>query len=115
MNVLVCIKRIPATGATLTLTENQQEIETRNLGFTIGPHEECAVEAAVILLEEHGGESTVLTLGEMAATEQLRDALALREAYRGRIIALLIVSNIFLLFYIFFTKLKVDQKLCGEF
>ena len=29
----------------------------------------------------------------------LRDALALHKAYRGRIIALLIVSNIFLLFY----------------
>ncbi len=39
----------------------------------------------------------------------LRDALALHKAYRGRIIALLIVSNIFLLFYIFFTKLKVDN------
>ena len=39
----------------------------------------------------------------------LRDALALNKAYRGRIIALLIVSNIFLLFYIFFTKLKVDN------
>jgi cellulose synthase/poly-beta-1,6-N-acetylglucosamine synthase-like glycosyltransferase len=38
----------------------------------------------------------------------LRDALALHTAYRGRILALLIVSNIFLLFYIFFTKLKVD-------
>ena len=39
----------------------------------------------------------------------LRDALALHTAYRGRIIALLIVSNIFLLFYIFFTKLKIDK------
>jgi hypothetical protein len=39
----------------------------------------------------------------------LRDALSLHKAYRGRIIALLIVSNIFLLFYIFFTKLKVDS------
>lgn len=39
----------------------------------------------------------------------LRDALALHTAYRGRIIALLIISNIFLLFYIFFTKLKVDN------
>jgi hypothetical protein len=39
----------------------------------------------------------------------LRDALALHKAYRGRIIALLIVSNVFLLFYIFFTKLKVDH------
>ncbi|MGD9179613.1 MAG: DUF2304 family protein, partial [Desulfobacterales bacterium] len=39
----------------------------------------------------------------------LRDALALQTAYRGRIIALLIISNIFLLFYIFFTKLKIDN------
>ena len=39
----------------------------------------------------------------------LRDTLALHKAYRGRIIALLIVSNIFLLFYIFFTKLKIDN------
>jgi hypothetical protein len=39
----------------------------------------------------------------------LRDALSLNTAYRGRIIALLIVSNIFLLFYILFTKLKVDN------
>ena len=39
----------------------------------------------------------------------LRDALSLKSAFRGRIIALLIVSNIFLLFYIFFTKIKVDS------
>ena len=39
----------------------------------------------------------------------LRDALALQESYRGRIIALLIASNIFLVFYIFFTKLKVEN------
>ncbi len=39
----------------------------------------------------------------------LRDSLSLQTAYRGRIIALLIVSNIFLLFYIFFTKLKIDN------
>ena len=39
----------------------------------------------------------------------LRDALSLKSAFRGRIIALLIVSNIFLLFYIIFTKIKVDS------
>ena len=77
MNVLTCVKRVPATGATITLTEDQQEIETRNLGFTISPHEECAVEEAVRLVEQHGGSSTVLTLGPEAAIEQLRDAMAL--------------------------------------
>ena len=39
----------------------------------------------------------------------IRDAMSLQNAYRGRIIALLIISNIFLLFYIFFTKLKIDN------
>jgi GT2 family glycosyltransferase len=39
----------------------------------------------------------------------LRDALSLQEAFRGRIIALLIVSNIFLVFYIFFTRLKLEN------
>lgn len=77
MNILTCIKRVPATGATIVLTEDQQEIETRNLGFTISPHEECAVEEAVRLVEQYGGSSTVLTLGPEAAMEQLRDAMAL--------------------------------------
>ncbi len=77
MNVLVCVKRVPDTGAKITLTADEQEIETRNLGFTISPHEECAVEGAVRLVEENGGVSTVLTLGPDEATEQLRDALAL--------------------------------------
>jgi electron transfer flavoprotein beta subunit len=77
MDVLVCVKRVPATGARIVLTADEQEIETRNLGFTISPHEECAVEEAVRLIEQHGGASTVLTLGPPPAIEQLRDALAL--------------------------------------
>lgn len=39
----------------------------------------------------------------------LRDMLALQESYRGRIIALLVLSNIFLIFYIFFTNSKLDN------
>jgi electron transfer flavoprotein beta subunit len=77
MNVLVCIKRVPATAGQITLTADAQEIDTRYLGFTISPHEECAVEEAVRLTEKHGGMTTVLTLGPGAATDQLRDAMAL--------------------------------------
>lgn len=77
MNVLVCIKRVPATGGHIALTADAQEIDTRYLGFTISPHEECAVEEAVRLIEKHGGSSAVLTLGPEIATEQLRDAMAL--------------------------------------
>jgi electron transfer flavoprotein beta subunit len=77
VNVLVCVKRVPATAGMITLTPDAQDIDTRYLGFTVSPHEECAVEEAVRLVEKHGGSSTVLTLGPDAAVDQLRDAMAL--------------------------------------
>ncbi|MGH2406991.1 MAG: electron transfer flavoprotein subunit beta/FixA family protein [Candidatus Limnocylindrales bacterium] len=77
MEILVCVKRVPATGGRITLTPDGMDIDTRYLGFTISPHEECAVEEAVRLVTAHGGSVTVLTLGPDAATEQLRDALAI--------------------------------------
>ena len=77
MNVLTCIKRVPATAGHIALTPDSQEIDTRYLGFTISPHEECAVEEAVRLIEKHGGTTTVLTLGPETAIDQLRDAMAL--------------------------------------
>lgn len=82
MNILVCVKRVPDIGSRIDLSEDRQSILTKNLGFTISPHEECAVEAAIQLVETHGGQSTVLTLGPAAAEEQLRDSLA-RGADRG--------------------------------
>jgi electron transfer flavoprotein beta subunit len=77
VNVLVCVKRIPATGGRIVLTADEQDIDVRFLGFTISPHEECAVEEAVRLNETWGGETVVLTLGPEEATQQLRDAMAL--------------------------------------
>ena len=77
MNILVCVKRVPATGGKIVLTADAQDIDTRFLGFTISPHEECGVEEAVRIVEAQGGSSTVLTLGPEAASEQLRDAMAI--------------------------------------
>jgi electron transfer flavoprotein beta subunit len=77
MNVLVCVKRVPITGGKIVLTPDERAIETRHLGFTISPHEECGVEEAVRIVEQQGGSATVLTLGPAEAEEQLRDTLAL--------------------------------------
>ena len=78
MDVLACIKRVPETGAKIVLTDDQMGIDTTNLGFTMSPHEECAVEEAVQQVEAHGGSATALTLGPEEATEQLRTALAMK-------------------------------------
>jgi electron transfer flavoprotein beta subunit len=77
MRVLVGVKRVPMTGGKIVLTADARAIETKHLGFTISPHEECGVEEAVRLIEANGGESVVLTLGPAEAEEQLRDAMAL--------------------------------------
>ena len=77
MEVLVCVKRVPATGGRIVLTADGQEIDTKFLGFTVSPHEECAAEEAVRIVEAQGGSSTVLTLGPAEAEEQLRDAMAI--------------------------------------
>ena len=77
MNILVCVKRVPLTGGKMVLTDDQRAISTRHLGFTVSPHEECGVEEAVRLIEQHGGSSAVLTLGPPEAEEQLRDMMAL--------------------------------------
>lgn len=77
MNVLVCVKRVPLTGGRITLTEDERAIQTRHLGFTVSPHEECGAEEAIRLVEAHGGSSAVLTLGPPEAEEQLRDMMAI--------------------------------------
>jgi electron transfer flavoprotein beta subunit len=77
VRVLACIKRVPITGGRIVLTDDSRAIDTRHLGFTMSPHEECGVEEAVRIIEANGGESVVLTLGPAEAVEQLRDAMAL--------------------------------------
>ena len=77
MNILVCVKRVPQTGGRIVLTADAQQIDTKFLGFTISPHEECGVEEAVRIVEAEGGSATVLTLGPVEAEDQLRDAMAI--------------------------------------
>jgi electron transfer flavoprotein beta subunit len=76
-NVLVCIKRVPDLGGEITLSADGMSVDDTSLGHTVSPHEECAVELAISVAKDTGGEATVLTLGSSEAIEQLRNALAL--------------------------------------
>jgi electron transfer flavoprotein beta subunit len=77
MRILCAVKRVPITGGRIVLTDDAQAIQTRHLGFTISPHEECGVEEAVRIVEAQGGEVVALTLGPEEAVEQLRECMAL--------------------------------------
>ena len=74
MRILVCVKRVPAPGSRINVTDDGQNVDTAHLGFTTSPHEECAVEEAAQIIEREGGEVVVLTVGPSEAEEQLRYA-----------------------------------------
>jgi len=76
LRILTCVKRVPAPGARINLTEDQRAIDARHLSFTVSPHEECAVEEGIRLREANGGTVTVLTLGPAESEEQLRYAIS---------------------------------------
>jgi electron transfer flavoprotein beta subunit len=76
LRVLVCVKRVPAPGARIVLTEDARAVDARHLSFTVSPHEECAVEEAVRIKERQGGSVVVMTLGPAEAEEQLRYAVS---------------------------------------
>jgi electron transfer flavoprotein beta subunit len=71
------VKRVAMVGARIVLTADEKDVDVRQLGFTISPHEECAVEEAVRIVEQRGGVVTVLTLGPPEAADQLRDAASI--------------------------------------
>ena len=76
MRILCLVKRVPAPGARINITDDEQYVDDKNLGHAISPHEECGVEAAVQLNEAHGGETTVMSMGGSEAEEQLRAAVS---------------------------------------
>ncbi|HEU5419440.1 MAG TPA: hypothetical protein VFV41_17250 [Streptosporangiaceae bacterium] len=77
MEIAVFVKRVPMVGGKVVVTADGQDVDTRMSGFTVSPHEECAVEEAVQIVEREGGSVTVVTLGPPEAADQLRDMLAL--------------------------------------
>lgn len=77
IRVAVCLKRVPIPGARIVVSPDHQQVDTAHLGFTMSPHEECAVEEAVRLVEDSGGESVAFALGPAESEEQLRYAISL--------------------------------------
>ncbi|MFB6110403.1 MAG: electron transfer flavoprotein beta subunit/FixA family protein [Halodesulfurarchaeum sp.] len=75
METLACIKRVADTGAEIVLTEDKQSVDASAVGYTMGPHEECAIEEAVQVVEEEGGTSTVLSLGPEDTEDQLYEGI----------------------------------------
>jgi electron transfer flavoprotein beta subunit len=75
MNIYVLLKRTFDTEEKITITGGR--IDEDGAEFIINPYDEYAVEEAIQVRDEHGGEITVITIGGEDAEKQLRTALAM--------------------------------------
>lgn len=77
MNIVVCVKRVPATDTRIKVGGDGASIDTAQVEWIINPYDEFALEAAIQLKEAAGaGEVTVVSLGPGEATAELRKCLA---------------------------------------
>lgn len=75
MNIYVLLKRTFDTEDKIVIENG--EIQDDDAEFIINPYDEYAVEEAIVQRDAHGGEVTVVTIGEEDAEKQLRTALAM--------------------------------------
>lgn len=75
MNILVCMKQTFDTEEKIAIENGK--VSEQGVNFIINPYDEYAIEEAIRLKEENGGEVTVVTVGPDRAEEALRKALAM--------------------------------------
>lgn len=75
MNILVVLKQTFDTEEKIVIQDGK--ISEDGVEFIINPYDEYAVEEAIKLRDEHGGEVTVITVGPDRAENSLRTALAM--------------------------------------
>lgn len=75
MNIYVLLKKTFDTEDKIVIEDGR--IEDDGAEFIINPYDEYAVEEAIKQRDEHGGEVTVVTIGDEDSEKQLRTALAM--------------------------------------
>ncbi|WP_060678331.1 electron transfer flavoprotein subunit beta/FixA family protein [Virgibacillus halodenitrificans] len=75
MNIFVLLKKTFDTEEKISVSNGQ--IEDDGAEFIINPYDEYAVEEAIVQRDAHGGEVTVVTIGDEDSEKQLRTALAM--------------------------------------
>lgn len=81
MKIIVCVKQVPDSAATMSVEDGK--VSWGDAPLVINPWDEYAVEAALRLTEDQGGDVIALSLGDENAKEAIKHALAMgcSEAY----------------------------------
>jgi electron transfer flavoprotein beta subunit len=81
MNIIVCIKQVPATEAQIKIDSSGTGIDTSNITYVVNPYDEFGVEEALKIKEGLGspeaGKVTIVSAGPDRVTEAIRSCLAM--------------------------------------
>jgi electron transfer flavoprotein beta subunit len=77
MNIVVLVKQVPDSGAERNLRSDDGTVDRAAASNVINEMDEYAIEAALKLKEQHGGEVTIVTMGPDRAAESIRKALSM--------------------------------------
>jgi len=76
MNIVVCVKQVPATSQ-IPVDPETGNLLREGVPGILNPDDRHAVEEAVVIKEKLGGRVTVITMGPPQAEETLRECLAM--------------------------------------
>ncbi len=75
VDIIVCLKRVPDTGARVEIEGTG--VREEGLDWVLNPYDEFGVEEALKIKAAHGGKVTVITAGAPGGEDVLRKALAM--------------------------------------
>ncbi len=76
MKILVAIKQVPAHDSRLFIEPTGEWIEENDLGYEVNEPDAYALECALQLKEQHGGEVIVMCAGPARVSSTIREAMA---------------------------------------
>jgi len=77
VKIAVLVKRVPDTASVFNILPDGKSVELSGLKFVMSPYDEHAVEEAIKLRDQAGGEVIIVSAGSSDCTETIRTALAM--------------------------------------
>jgi electron transfer flavoprotein beta subunit len=77
MKIAVLVKQVPDTATRIALKPDASDIDASGIKWVMNPYDEFAVEEALKLRDQHGGEVVLFTLGPARVEETIRQGLAM--------------------------------------
>jgi len=81
MRIIVCVKAVPDTNATLKVGSDDRTINPQGVKYVLSPYDAVAVSKAVVIKQENDAELVAISVGaskgDCDAKKRIKDALAL--------------------------------------